>query len=87
MQMIKGKVTQYEDFKYVMQDTGSIFLGARYSYREMESLLSDAGFLIYEFHDEKSAAEAFCKAHNLKNPGQEISSPKGVGYVLAVKKR
>lgn len=60
---------------------------ARYSYREMESLLSDAGFLIYEFHDEKSAAEAFCKAHNLKNPGQEISSPKGVGYVLAVKKR
>ena len=35
MQMIKGKVTQYEDFKYVMQDTGSIFLGARYSYREL----------------------------------------------------
>lgn len=33
--MIKGKVTQYEDFKYVMQDTGNIYLGARYSYREL----------------------------------------------------
>lgn len=32
---IKGNVTQYEDFKYVMQDTGSIYLGARFSYEEL----------------------------------------------------
>lgn len=32
---IKENVTQYEDFKYVMQDTGSIYLGARFSYEEL----------------------------------------------------
>ncbi len=32
---IKGNVTQYEDFKYVIQDTGSIYLGARFSYEEL----------------------------------------------------
>ena len=33
--MIKGNVTQYEDFKYVMQDTGSIYVGAKYAYEEL----------------------------------------------------
>lgn len=28
-------MSQYEDFKYVMQDTGSLYLGARYSYQEL----------------------------------------------------
>ncbi len=32
---IKRNVTQYEDFKYVIQDTGSIYLGARFSYEEL----------------------------------------------------
>ncbi|MBQ8597518.1 MAG: hypothetical protein IJ409_07020 [Lachnospiraceae bacterium] len=27
--------TQYEDFKYVLQDTGSISLGAKYTYKEL----------------------------------------------------
>lgn len=59
---------------------------ARYSYREIESILSDAGFLIYEYHDSKSATKAFCEGYNLKNPGHEINAPEGVGYILAVKK-
>lgn len=29
------KVSQYEDYKYVMQDAGSLYLGARYSYQEL----------------------------------------------------
>lgn len=33
--MIKGNITQYEDFKYVMQDTGSIYVGAKYAYEEL----------------------------------------------------
>lgn len=33
--MIKGNVTQYEDCKYVMQDTGSIYVGAKYAYEEL----------------------------------------------------
>lgn len=27
--------TQYEDFKYVLQDTGSISIGAKYTYKEL----------------------------------------------------
>ncbi len=30
-----GNVTQYEDFKYVLQDTGNIYLGARFSFGEL----------------------------------------------------
>ncbi len=32
---IKENVTQYEDFKYVLQDTGNIYLGAQFSYEEL----------------------------------------------------
>lgn len=32
---INRNVTQYEDFKYVIQDTGSIYLGARFSFEEL----------------------------------------------------
>lgn len=32
---IKENVTRYEDYKYVMQDAGNIYIGARYSYEEL----------------------------------------------------
>lgn len=32
---ITGSVSSYEDFKYVMQDTGNLYLGAKYSYEEL----------------------------------------------------
>lgn len=32
---IKENVTRYEDYKYVMQDAGNIYIGARYSYAEL----------------------------------------------------
>ena len=28
-------MTEYQDYKYVMQDTGSIYLGAKYTYTEL----------------------------------------------------
>lgn len=34
---ITGSVSGYEDFKYVMQDTGNLYLGAKYSYEELLS--------------------------------------------------
>ena len=34
---ITGTVSSYEDFKYVMQDTGSLYLGAKYTYEELLS--------------------------------------------------
>lgn len=32
---IRENVTRYEDYKYVMQDAGSLYIGARYSYEEL----------------------------------------------------
>lgn len=32
---ITGSVSSYEDYKYVMQDTGNLYLGAKYSYEEL----------------------------------------------------
>lgn len=32
---LRGNVTQYEDFKYVIQDVGNLYLGAGFSYEEL----------------------------------------------------
>ncbi len=52
---------------------------AKYSYEEMEALLSYAGFLIYEHMDAGEATDAF-----LKESG--MTAPAGVGYCLAMRK-
>ena len=59
---------------------------ARYDYRELEALLSDAGFLIYEHMDAGEATEAFFDAYNRRYPDHAMAAPEGVGYCLAVKK-
>ena len=58
---------------------------AKYTYNEMESLLSDAGFLIYEHMNATEATEAFFREYNNKNTEHVMSAPEGVGYCLAVK--
>ena len=52
---------------------------AKYSYEEMEALLSNAGFLIYEHMDAGEAADEFFKESSM-------TAPAGVGYCLAVRK-
>ena len=52
---------------------------AKYSYGEMEALLSDAGFLIYEHMDAGEATDAFLKE-------SDMTAPAGVGYCLAVRR-
>ena len=32
---IRENLTRYEDYKYVMQDAGNLYIGARYSYAEL----------------------------------------------------
>ena len=59
----------------------------KYTYDEMESLLSDAGFLIYEHMNATEATEAFFREYNNKNTKHVMSAPEGVGYCLAVKKQ
>ena len=59
---------------------------ARYSYEEMEQLLSEFGFLIYEHHDSKTATEHFFRKYNESLPEHMMEAPEGVNYCLAVKK-
>ena len=59
---------------------------AKYSYSEMEALLSEEGFLIYEHMNAAEAAEAFFREYNQKNAEHMMTAPEGVGYCLAVKK-
>lgn len=65
---------------------------AKYSYEEIESLLSDCGFLIYEHHDKESATKKFFEKYNNsnpnpnQNPNRRMSAPDGVNYCFAVRK-
>ena len=60
---------------------------AKYSYSEMEALLSEAGFLIYEHMNAAEATKAFFQEYNHKNAEHVMTAPEGVGYCLAVKKQ
>ena len=59
---------------------------AKYSYDEMEALLSKAGFLFYEHMDASEATEAFFQKYNHKNSEHMMTAPEGVVYCFAVKK-
>ncbi len=58
----------------------------RYDYFEMEKLLSECGFRIYEHLDYKEAEEQLFYKHNLIRPRQQIKPPVGIDYCLAVRK-
>ena len=59
---------------------------ATYSYRTLERLLADHGFLIYEHLDGRETTERFFAEDNVLNSTAPMSAPKGVCYCLAVKK-
>lgn len=59
---------------------------AKYSYGEIEKLLENSGFLIYEHLDHTAAAKQFFDSYNAANPPYKMYAPKGVCYCLAVKK-
>lgn len=58
---------------------------AQYSYDELEELLSEAGFLVYEHLDAEEATNAFFQDYNNSNREHSMTAPAGVGYCLAVK--
>ena len=59
---------------------------SEYSYAEIEKLLADCGFLIYEHLDSEQATSRFFAEYNLAHPESPMQAPKGVNYCLAVKK-
>lgn len=59
---------------------------AKYSYSELEKLLEDCGFAIYEHLNSVEMTEQYFSDYNSSNPKNMIKAPEGVCYVLAVKK-
>lgn len=58
---------------------------AKYTYEEMEKILQEHGFLIYEHLNEAEMTEQYFAKYNAATPQHPISAPKGVHYLLAVK--
>ena len=59
---------------------------AEYTYAEMEEMLADSGFLIYEHLDPDEMTEQYFKEYNAHTPEHAMHAPEGVAYLLAVKK-
>ena len=60
-------------------------MAAAYSYTEMEHLLAENGFLIYEHLSPAEITNKFFKAYNEHYPEYKMSAFSGVNYCLAVK--
>ncbi len=58
---------------------------SKYTCDELETLLSEHGFLIYEHLNADEATDAFFRNYNRNNTEHCMTAPKGVGYCLAVK--
>lgn len=59
---------------------------SKYSYQEIENILSENGFLIYEHLNDQEMTNNYFEKYNILNPNNRIIAPKGVAYCLAVKK-
>ena len=60
---------------------------ARYDGREMEALLAECGFLVYEPLDHVEMTRQYFSDYNQRNPEHSMKAPAGVCYILAVRKK
>ena len=60
---------------------------SKYSYKEIEEMLSDNGLLIYEHLNNEEMTNNYFDNYNILNPNNKIIAPKGVCYCLTVKKQ
>lgn len=58
---------------------------ATYTYQDIEEILLDNGFLIYEHLNSKELTNNYFDTYNTLNPNNKIIAPTGVSYCLAVK--
>ncbi len=60
---------------------------ARYDGREMEALLEECGFLAYEHLDHAEMTAQYFSDYDRRFPERAMKAPKGVSYILAVRKK
>ena len=58
----------------------------KYSYKEIEKILEENNLLIYEHLNNIEMTDTYFDKYNTLNPNNKIIAPKGVCYLLAVKK-
>ena len=58
----------------------------KYSYKEIEDILEENGFLIYEHLNNEEMTNNYFDNYNILNPNNKIKAPLGVCYCLAIKK-
>ena len=58
---------------------------SKYSYKEMEEILSINGYLIYEYLDYEEMNNTFFAQYNKINSENKNDAPKGICYCQAVK--
>ena len=59
---------------------------SKYTYKELESILYENGLLIYEHSDADEITNTYFKEYNIRNKDNKIIAPRGVCYLLAVKR-
>ena len=59
---------------------------AQYTVRDMETLLAECGFLVYEHLDHTAMTGQYFAEYNQSSPDHPLEAPKGVCYLLAVRK-
>ena len=59
---------------------------AQYGYAELETLLAECGFLIYEHLNHVDMTRQYFAEYNQNCPEHTMAAPAGVGYVHAVRK-
>ena len=60
---------------------------AQYDAQEMEALLEECGFLVYEHLDHTEMTNQYFSDYNQRDPEHSMKAPVGVCYVLAVRKK
>ncbi len=60
---------------------------AKYGKQEIEEILNKHDFLVYEHLDDQEMTKQYFIQYNKKNINCEMEAPKGVGYLLAVKRQ
>ena len=69
-----------------MTSTVNEAMCASYSYMEMEQILAEYGFLIYEHLEPQEITEQYFKEYNLANPKYPMIAFENVNYCLGTKK-
>ena len=60
---------------------------AQYDAREIEALLEECGFLVYEHLNHAEMTDQYFSGYNQRNPEHSMKAPAGVCYILAVRKK